>query len=107
MSRHHLGQATALRAARAHWAGLLPVACPRCGRPIIPETPWDVGHIIPAEAGGTTALENTRPEHRHCNRAAGGRRGAAITNHRRALEHLEPARPPRAAPIESEGLLAW
>lgn len=53
------------------------VDCWRCGRLIAPGTPFDVGHLddqAPAD------LENLMPEHRRCNRSAGGRAGAAITN---------------------------
>ena len=62
------------------------IACCRCGRPIVhrPEIKgggWDVDHYpIPRELGGT----QTWPAHANaCNRAAGGRRGAQITNARR------------------------
>ena len=63
-----------------------PVACWRCGRPIHPGQPWDVGHI---NDSATSDLEDLAPEHRHgtttCigNRRAGGRLGAAVTNGRR------------------------
>lgn len=74
--------------ARAHWrqrfaaeGGVLP--CRRCGRPIIDGLhPWDVGHIVDRWAGGGDGLTNTWPEHSSCNRKAGGKRGAAVTNGR-------------------------
>lgn len=42
------------------------VACARCGDPIDPDEPWDLGHDddAPGEYNG--------PEHRDCNRSAGG-----------------------------------
>jgi len=44
----------------------LPVICPRCGHPVSGDQPWDLGHNdeIPGEYNG--------PEHRSCNRRAGG-----------------------------------
>ncbi|WP_293784123.1 HNH endonuclease [uncultured Aeromicrobium sp.] len=55
--------------------------CWRCHKPI-KGTP-DAGHIIDRMAGGTYTLDNLLPEHPHCNRSAGGRLGAMITNSRR------------------------
>jgi hypothetical protein len=40
------------------------VACSRCGLLIEPGTPWDLGHPDSGSSGG--------PEHRRCNRRAGG-----------------------------------
>lgn len=60
-----------------------PVACWRCGLPIHPGQPFDIGHINDSY---TSDLTDLAPEHRHgtraClgNRAAGGKIGAAITN---------------------------
>jgi hypothetical protein len=79
----------AYRRARAYWQtrqqreGL---HCARCGRPITTTRgPWalDVGHIVAAadalrrgwDLDQINAIENTRPEHRRCNRSAGARLG--------------------------------
>lgn len=105
MSRHHRKHAAEQRAARAYWQPLLPVPCGRCRRLVMPEQPWDAGHLISAEHGGTPALHNTWPEHRRCNRAAGGRRGAQLTNARRAAERAAVVEPPTI--VESTGLLEW
>jgi hypothetical protein len=61
---------------RARWAprvdaGL--VDCARCGEPLEPGRPWDLGHNDDRSAW-------TGPEHRACNRKAGGRNGALVTN---------------------------
>lgn len=66
-------------AARIDLGHLIP--CVDCGRPIQPDQRWDVGHIVPASKGGSNGLDNLGASHRYaCNRAAGGRMGAAITN---------------------------
>jgi len=58
-----------------------PVQCWRCRGPIHPGQPYDVGHLPGAEA---SALHELAAEHRRCNRSAGGRDGARITNRRHA-----------------------
>jgi hypothetical protein len=61
-------------------AGL--VDCARCHQPIEPERPWDLGH-------NDTRTGWSGPEHRVCNRRAGGVNGAAVTNAARspAMRH--------------------
>jgi hypothetical protein len=70
------GYTTAHDRERARWvpkvdAGL--VDCARCHEHIEPGRPWDLGH-------NDERTEWTGPEHRVCNRRAGGRNGARVTN---------------------------
>ena len=58
-----------LKWARKVDAGL--VDCVRCGQPIEPGRPWDLGH----DDERTTW---TGPEHAVCNRRAGGANGAMV-----------------------------
>jgi hypothetical protein len=65
---------------RQQWAPLVAagqVNCARCGRPIPPGTAWDLGH------DDHDRSRYTGPEHMTCNRTAGARKGARITNARR------------------------
>ncbi len=71
------------QALRKQWAPKVAageVLCARCGRPIVPGTPWDLGH------SDTDRRFYTGPEHRRCNRATAGRR-----KHRGTA--AQPARP--------------
>lgn len=76
--------------ARAHCRTLLPAPCQRgCGRIITPDDPedtWHAGHIIDRADGSGDDPTDTAPECARCNTSAGGKRGAAIVNARRAAE---------------------
>jgi hypothetical protein len=66
------GYTPAHRAARAQLRPLVlagGVKCARCGRPIEPGQPWDLGH------DDHDRSRYTGPEHRACNRATAARRG--------------------------------
>lgn len=76
------------------------VRCWRTGRPILPGMKFDVGHIDPT---GGHALSNLAPETVKSNRSEGGRRGAAITNARRAGA----PRRPSVRSASSSGLAPW
>jgi hypothetical protein len=43
--------------------------CWRCGHPITPEQPWDLGH------NDNDRTRYAGPEHQHCNRSAGATQG--------------------------------
>lgn len=93
MSQHHRRSrhTTFAPAIREKLAAMLPLPCVDCGRPVLPEQAWQVGHIRPASQGGTTTMSNCGPSHTACNRRAGGRLGAAVTNgRRRAGQDIRP-----------------
>lgn len=82
-SSHARGYGVAHQAERARWAPKVDagqVDCARCGEPIIPGRPWDLGH----DDNDRSVYQG--PEHRHCNREAGGRNGAAVSNAKRGLQ---------------------
>lgn len=69
--------------ARLHQEGMLP--CYRCGKPVTPEMRWDVEHTVRRVDGGNDGDLSTQwVSHAACNRADGGRVGAARTNARKA-----------------------
>jgi hypothetical protein len=43
--------------------------CGRCGKPIDPDGPWDLGHVVGHAEGGPLTRSNVRPEHVSCNRS--------------------------------------
>jgi hypothetical protein len=78
-SRAARGYGEAHKATRARYAALVATGlavCARCGKPIAPGAPFDLGHT-------TDRTGWTGPEHPKCNRVAGGRNGAAVTNQSR------------------------
>ncbi|GAB6857862.1 hypothetical protein [Microbacterium xylanilyticum] len=97
----YLANARIVRArVRRDWRHGTEVRCWRRGCPIEPGSRFDVGHLDP---DGGHALSNLAPECVRCNRSDGGRRGAALTNARRAGQ---PA--PRSAPTTpTAGLAPW
>lgn len=82
----------ASRSARAQIRPRLPLPCCRCGRLVIPDPSkphegWQPDHWpIPRELGGTEMW----PAHSHCNMSAGGKRGAQITNEKKARRINQP-----------------
>jgi hypothetical protein len=78
-SRAARGYREAHKAMRGRFAALVATGlavCARCGKPIAPGAPFDLGHA-PDHTGWTG------PEHPKCNRVAGGSIGAAVTNQSR------------------------
>ena len=68
------GYGTPHQTARRQWQPLVQaggVACARCGRPIHPDQPWDLGHH------DRDRTRYTGPEHASCNRATANRRPTA------------------------------
>lgn len=67
-----------------------PVVCPRCEEEVTPGQAWDMGHQEDLALGGHP-LGVMVPEHRTCNRRAGGQLGALLRprGRRRLAEWLE------------------
>lgn len=87
MSRHHTrwrnGEG---KRQRARLERTLPAPCCRCGRPVLPTDEWEADHLValvgwPEHQPYPDHL--IRPAHKSCNRRAGGKDGAKITNNRR------------------------
>lgn len=78
--RSSRGYGSAHKALRVRYARLVDAGqaiCARCHRPIFPGEPWDLGHVD----GDRSRYAG--PEHRSCNRHAGAKLGAMITNQSR------------------------
>lgn len=99
----------AWQARRRRWAGRLPVACLRCGRPVQPWDRWELDHATPRALGGDD--DDTWPAHAECNAAHGARLGAELQRIGRAfltgdaaLGSLRPSElpPGRPSPIAAE-----
>jgi hypothetical protein len=54
-------------------------AC-QLGGVVYPGQPFDVGHIVGYDAGGSNDRSNVGAAHVKCNRSDGGKIGAALTN---------------------------
>lgn len=85
------GYGAAHQAARRRWTPRVKaggVICPRCNQPIVhdPDQPgggWDLGH-------NEDRTGYNGPEHANdCNRSAGGRNGAMVTNSKRSMTIYE------------------
>lgn len=62
--------------------------CPFCGLPMSKDEPLDFDHVIPRSQGGTDGPR--RLSHAPCNRQAGGRLGARLTNARKRAAAAAP-----------------
>lgn len=70
------GDTRAWRRLRVGYGARLPVPCWRCGEMIWPGDAFDLGHVHDRALGGGD--DDLAPEHRACNRSAGGRLGRAM-----------------------------
>ncbi len=86
MSQNHRANGWTVAKANAHRARIeptLPALCVNgCGHLVYPEQLWEPGHLVDLALGGSVDGE-TGPAHRHCNRKAGGKLGARMTNDRK------------------------
>jgi len=62
--------------------------CPFCGLPMSKDEPLDYDHVVPRSQGGTDGPR--RLSHAPCNRQAGGRLGARLTNARKRAAAAAP-----------------
>jgi len=70
----------------------LPAPCIGCGRLVYPDQPFDVGHIISVDDGGTDDPSNLGPHHRGENRRD-GQRISTRNNNRRKVRQQKVKRP--------------
>jgi hypothetical protein len=94
-TRGSRGYGAAHRALRAGVARVVEAGkavCARCGRPILIGEDWDLDH-------GPGRSSYLGPSHSRCNRIAGARNGAAVTNGRR--------HPAQAGNVESGFVQRW
>lgn len=86
MSQHHRRKEWANTAAKARdrISRMLPLPCVECGRPVMPDDKFDVGHIVPLSLGGD--VNQYGASHRSCNRKAGGKLGAAKVNRSKKVQ---------------------
>lgn len=52
--------------------------CGICMKPVEPNSPWEVDHIVPLSKGGIHAYANVQLAHRSCNRAKGATVSAEV-----------------------------
>jgi hypothetical protein len=106
LSRHHTRAGWTPKVAQRHERrnrASLPALCVNgCGRLITPDMTygidWENGHFDNLAEGGSVKL--TGPAHVKCNRGAGGRLGASITNGRRRARDAEDKQ-------QTNGLRPW
>ena len=92
---------------RARWAPKVnagEVTCWRCGLPILPGTPWKLGHLKDRALGGTAA-DGLHPEHGRCSDASGGRLAAQLGVGAHAGRTPRPA--PRTVPVPPVVRRSW
>lgn len=104
MSAHHRSKAWAavVRRVRPLIQARLPQPCVDCGRPVLPDQRWQVGHIVStvaARAMGWTREQmddstNLGPSHGpgsgSCNQREGGKLGAAKTHAKKRTKRRLP-----------------
>lgn len=76
------------------------VTCWRCLLPILPGTPWKLGHLRDRALGGTAA-DGLHPEHARCSDASGGRLAAQLGVGAHAGRAPRPAPSPASVPAQT------
>lgn len=96
MSRHHtaIGWSTISAQLRPIIRATLPQPCinpkPGCPGMVESDQQWDVAHRGGGLVDPSTDPRDCGPAHRHCNRSAGGKVGAAITHAKRQTQRRMP-----------------